>query len=117
MDEQQFSEKLGAFIARLRSKAGYSQEAFALHCDINRTYMTVIEQGKVSISLAKVAIISGKLGLTLSQFFALFEGKFAVFWRDFPNWVCVRSVPNILSWETFNEPKISPGFAAGAGSI
>ena len=43
--------------------------------------------------------------------------KLAVKRRDLSNRVCVRSVPNILSWETSNEPKISAGFAAGAGSI
>ena len=43
--------------------------------------------------------------------------KFAVFWRDFPNRVCVRSVPNILRWEVIHEPKTHPRFTARKGSI
>lgn len=68
----EFAKKLGAFIARLRSRLGYSQEAFAFHCDIARTYMTRIEQGQVSISVDKLRIIVDRLGLTILQFFTLF---------------------------------------------
>ena len=69
----EFAKKLGAFIARLRSRLGYSQEGFALHCDLARSYMTLIEHGRVSISADKVRILASRLGLSLSQFYLLFD--------------------------------------------
>lgn len=38
-------------VARLRKDAGYSQEAFALVCNVHRTYMTGIERGRHNVSL------------------------------------------------------------------
>jgi transcriptional regulator with XRE-family HTH domain len=42
---------LGTAVARLRKKAGYSQEGFALACKVHRTYMTGIERGRHNLSL------------------------------------------------------------------
>ncbi len=42
---------LGRAVVRLRKKAGYSQEGFALLCKVHRTYMTGIERGRHNVSL------------------------------------------------------------------
>ena len=75
---EEYAKNLGTLIARLRARLGYSQEAFALTCDIARTYMTEIERGKVSISVDKLRLIVEKLGLSTSQFFVFFEDSQAL---------------------------------------
>ena len=60
-------ERLGRTIRRLRSKAGYSQEAFADACGLHRTYMGSIERGERNISLDNIERIAKTLGLTAGQ--------------------------------------------------
>ncbi|MBX7224036.1 MAG: helix-turn-helix domain-containing protein [Blastocatellia bacterium] len=74
---------MGAFIAHLRNHLGLSQEELADLCNIHRTYMTRIETGKVNISADKVRIMAHHLGLTVAQFYTLFENTDALqFWES-----------------------------------
>mgnify|MGYP003299760543 FL=1 len=67
-------EKLGKTIVQLRKEKGLSQEAFAYDAGINRRYMSDIENGKRNISLDIIERISQKLGLKISELFAVAEG-------------------------------------------
>lgn len=60
-------QQLGRAIRRLRSKAGYSQEAFAAASGLHRTYMGSVERGERNISLDNIARIAETLGLTAGQ--------------------------------------------------
>lgn len=57
-------QRLGRAVRRLRLAAGYSQEAFADHVGVHRTYMGAVERGRVNISLDNIERLAGKLGLT-----------------------------------------------------
>ncbi|MBX7224088.1 MAG: helix-turn-helix domain-containing protein [Blastocatellia bacterium] len=72
-NSEEFAQKLGKFIARLRLHLGYSQEDFADVLDVHRTYLTIIERGKVLISLEKTRQIAAKLNLSLARFFTMLE--------------------------------------------
>ncbi len=58
---------LGQRVRELRSKAGYSQEAFADHCGVHRTFMGTIERGETNLSFKNLVRISTALGITLSR--------------------------------------------------
>lgn len=67
-------EKLGKAIIQLRKDKKLSQEAFAYDAGIDRRYMSDIENGKRNISLDIIERISQKLGLKISELFAVAEG-------------------------------------------
>ena len=66
-------EKLGKAIVLLRKDKGLSQESFAYDAGIDRRYMSDIENGKRNISLDIIERISQKLGLKISELFAIAE--------------------------------------------
>jgi transcriptional regulator with XRE-family HTH domain len=66
-------EKLGKAIVNLRKERGLSQEIFAYDAGIDRRYMSDIENGKRNISLDIIERISQKLGLKISEWFAIAE--------------------------------------------
>ena len=55
--------RLGQAVRRLREKGGYSQEGFADHVGVHRTYMGAVERGEQNISLANLERIAHGLGL------------------------------------------------------
>lgn len=66
-------EKLGKAIVQLRKERNLSQEIFAYDAGIDRRYMSDIENGKRNISLDIIERISQKLGLKISELFAIAE--------------------------------------------
>lgn len=59
----------GKRVAELRKNAGYSQEQFALMCNVDRTYIGTIERGEKSPTLNTIVKISNALGITKSELF------------------------------------------------
>ena len=53
---------------QLREKQGFSQEAFADHCGLHRTAVSLIERGKRVPSLTTLVTISRGFGLSISEF-------------------------------------------------
>ncbi len=51
----------------LRAKQGFSQEAFADHCGLHRTAMSLIERGKRVPSLRTLLTLSQGFGISLSE--------------------------------------------------
>ncbi len=64
---QQVLLALGKRMRELRAKQSFSQEAFADHCGLNRTAMSLIERGKRVPSLRTLLTISSGFGITLSE--------------------------------------------------
>jgi transcriptional regulator with XRE-family HTH domain len=62
--------KLGRAVRRLRSQADYSQESFAAAVGIHRTYMGLVERGRVAATIITIQKISAALGITMSQLLA-----------------------------------------------
>jgi transcriptional regulator with XRE-family HTH domain len=58
---------LGKRMRELRAKQGFSQEAFADHCGLHRTAMSLIERGKRVPNLRTVVTISRGFGISLSE--------------------------------------------------
>jgi transcriptional regulator with XRE-family HTH domain len=64
---QQVLTALGKRMRELRAKQKFSQEAFADHCGLHRTAMSLIERGKRVPSLRTLLTISSGFGITLSE--------------------------------------------------
>ncbi len=58
---------LGKRIRELRRKRGFSQESFADHCRLHRTYMGGIERGEHNLTIQTALTIARGLGMTLSK--------------------------------------------------
>lgn len=61
---------LSRFGQRLREKRtglGQSQEAFAVKCGLDRTYISGIERGKRNVSLINIEMIAKALGTSVSE--------------------------------------------------
>jgi transcriptional regulator with XRE-family HTH domain len=71
---QQIMLALGKRMRQLRAKRGFSQEAFADHCGLHRTAMSLIERGKRVPNLRTLVIISKGFGITLSELFRGIDG-------------------------------------------
>lgn len=59
--------RLGHKLRALRGSLGLSQEAFASHCGLDRTYIGGVERGERNISLKNIEIIAKVLGMSVSQ--------------------------------------------------
>lgn len=59
----------GQRVAELRKKAGYSQEQFAYKCDVDRTYIGIIERGEKSPTLNTISKIAAALAISKSELF------------------------------------------------
>ncbi len=63
-------QKLGRAVRRLRAQADYSQESFAAAAGIHRTYMGLVERGRVSATIMTIQKIANALGMTPSVLLA-----------------------------------------------
>ena len=70
---QSLQTRLGKRIRELRSQKGFSQESFADHCALHRTYMGGIERGEHNLTMNTVLTISKGLGITMSELLAGME--------------------------------------------
>ena len=68
-----FQETLGKAIIRIRGSRGISQERMALEANIDRRYLSDIENGKRNVSLDVLLRISRFFGMPLSVFLARVE--------------------------------------------
>ena len=62
-------KRFGRRLRELRKSAGYSQEGFADHCELDRSYVGQVERGEKNVSLLNIERFASKLGLSLSHFF------------------------------------------------
>jgi transcriptional regulator with XRE-family HTH domain len=67
--------RIGQRIRELRSKLGISQEQLALRSELDRTYMTSVENGKRNISIQNIKKIIDALETTFEEFFKGFDHK------------------------------------------
>ena len=66
-EEQQYLEKLGSKIKRLRETKGFDQKAFAFECGIGRTQLYMIENGKTNPRLLTLLKIAQGLEVSISE--------------------------------------------------
>lgn len=68
-DRQPILLAFGAAVRYYRKGKGFSQEAFADECGIDRSYMGGVERGERNIALVNVEKIITALGIQPSEFF------------------------------------------------
>ena len=60
-------ERFGILLKDLRTKKGYTQSALAIDCELDRTYISLLERGKRQPSLTTLFSIARVLGITPSS--------------------------------------------------
>ncbi len=61
--------KIGIRLKELRNEKGLSQEKFSFVCELDRTYIASIEQGKRNVSVANIEKISKAFDMSIYEFF------------------------------------------------
>jgi len=61
------AERFGNRLRQLRKAKGFSQEAFAAECGLDRTYISGIERGKRNVSLRNLEVIAKALSMSLAE--------------------------------------------------
>ncbi len=67
--EMQIQKLFGERVRSLRKEKGLSQEALALDCDLDRTYIGGVERGERNISLVNIHKIANALGVKARELF------------------------------------------------
>ncbi|MFQ5824884.1 MAG: helix-turn-helix domain-containing protein [bacterium] len=65
----EIKQKIGQRIKELRGKVGISQMELANLSELDRTYITSVENGKRNISIVNIERIAKALNITLKEFF------------------------------------------------
>ena len=73
---------LGQRVRQLRLKRGYSQESFADHCGVHRTFMGTIERGETNLSFQNLARIAAGLGVTIAKLVSGVERQAALLAKE-----------------------------------
>jgi ribosome-binding protein aMBF1 (putative translation factor) len=65
--QAQIQRQFGERVRELRKLKGLSQEALALACGLDRTYIGGVERGERNISLINIHKVAGALGVKPSE--------------------------------------------------
>lgn len=65
--EEEYFKKLGSKIKELREEKGLNQKAFAFECEIGRTQLHMIENGKTNPRLTTIMKIANALEISVSK--------------------------------------------------
>jgi transcriptional regulator with XRE-family HTH domain len=68
-DESQTKQRFGQRLREIRKGKGISQEALALSCGLDRTYIGGVERGERNISLVNIHRIARAIGVPADQLF------------------------------------------------
>ncbi len=66
-DEERIKREFGARLRAIRQEKGLSQEALALACELDRTYIGGVERGERNISLINIYKIAAALGISARE--------------------------------------------------
>jgi len=69
IQEMRIQKRFGERVRELRKKKRLSQEALALACDLDRSYIGGVERGERNISLINIYKIASAIGASPSEFF------------------------------------------------
>jgi transcriptional regulator with XRE-family HTH domain len=60
-------ESFGKRVRERRKALGLSQEAFAVKCGLDRTYVSGIERGKRNVALRNIEAVAKALGISIAE--------------------------------------------------
>ena len=60
-------KRFGERVRTLRKAKGLSQEEFAHHCELDRTYMGGIERGERNLALRNIERVAHALGISIAE--------------------------------------------------
>lgn len=93
-------EKLGKAIIMLRKQRGLAQEQFANEAEIDRRYMSDIENGKRNISIDVIERLANCLGISVSELFSIAEDIDSAKTLDgIKEWLCDRDYEDTVVLE------------------
>ena len=69
MDKERIKRRLGARVRKLRKALGLSQEALALSCGLDRSYVGAIERGESNVSLINIHRLADGLKVRTAELF------------------------------------------------
>lgn len=93
-------EKLGKSIIQLRKQRGLAQEQFANEAEIDRRYMSDIENGKRNISIDVIERLANCLGINVSDLFSIAENIDSARTLDeIKEWLCDRDYEDTVVLE------------------
>jgi transcriptional regulator with XRE-family HTH domain len=69
MKEPDVKVLFGEKIRTIRAKRGWSQEEFASHANLDRSYVGCVERGERNVSLENICKIAAALGVSPSSLF------------------------------------------------
>src|SRR5437588_7257999 len=72
---QQTAKALGVRIRQLRKKKGWTQDKFAVICNIHRSHMGKIERGETNLRLSTLVVIAKNLDVRMEELLAAAEGR------------------------------------------
>lgn len=67
--ESEIQTRFGSRLRDLRKRKGFSQEALALACSLDRTYVGGVERGERNISLVNIYKIADALSVDAKELF------------------------------------------------
>jgi transcriptional regulator with XRE-family HTH domain len=70
---ESIQKQFGKKVRELRTKSGYSQEAFAFACNLHRTYIGCIERGEKNITITNIEKIAKALKVQTWELFKEFQ--------------------------------------------
>lgn len=68
-DEERVKQEFGRRLREIRKSKKISQEALALSCGLDRTYIGGVERGERNISLVNIHRIARAIDMPVEQFF------------------------------------------------
>ncbi|MBP5364569.1 MAG: helix-turn-helix transcriptional regulator [Bacteroidales bacterium] len=94
-------EKLGKAIVQLRKQRGMAQEKFANDAEIDRRYMSDIENGKRNISIDVIERLANSFGISVSELFQMAENIDNQLTIDqLKEWLCDRDYEDTVVLES-----------------
>ncbi len=73
--DENLNRAFGSVLRQLREDAGISQQDLALECDLDRTYISLLERGLRQPTISTVFSLSDQLDISPSKFIKLVESE------------------------------------------
>jgi len=61
------AKTFGDNVRAARKEAGFSQESFAYHCGLDRSYVGQVERGEKNVTLRTIVVLAGALELRVAE--------------------------------------------------